>query len=103
MLSATTLTRLDGCYWLVGVILLNKNPDCWICHTGAQIYFSTQEKSLIFFVQSDDPSIYRNDPKILDGQVGQTVQRQIRLLLKDQSDQGLHCSPFVSFEGITPW
>ena len=25
---------------------------------------------------------------------GQTVQAQIRLLLKEQSDQGLHCLPF---------
>ena len=25
---------------------------------------------------------------------GQTVQTQIRLLLKEQSDQGLHCLPF---------
>ena len=25
---------------------------------------------------------------------GQTVQTQIRLLLEEQSDQGLHCLPF---------
>ena len=25
---------------------------------------------------------------------GQTVQTQIRLLLKEQSEQGLHCLPF---------
>ena len=27
---------------------------------------------------------------------GQTVQTQIRLLLKEQSDQGLHCSQIVN-------
>ena len=26
--------------------------------------------------------------------LGQTVQTQIRLLLEEQSDQGLHCLPF---------
>ena len=28
------------------------------------------------------------------GMPGQTVQTQIRLLLEEQSDQGLHCLPF---------
>ena len=37
---------------------------------------------------------YRNDPKILDRNALQTVQTQIRLLLEEQSDQGLHCLPF---------
>ena len=38
---------------------------------------------------------YLNDPKFF-GQIGlrQTVQTQIRLLLEEQSDQGLHCLLF---------
>ena len=36
--------------------------------------------------------VYRNDPIILDKLVGQTVYTQIRLLLKELSNQGLHCS-----------
>ena len=35
--------------------------------------------------------IYRNDPKFRTDRPGQTVQTQIRLLLEEQSDQGLHC------------
>ena len=36
---------------------------------------------------------YRNDPNFWDRQdwSGQTVQTQIRLLLEEQSDLGLHC------------
>ena len=40
---------------------------------------------------------YRNDPKFSDrysDRPGQTVQTQIRLLLEEQSDQGLHCLLF---------
>ena len=33
---------------------------------------------------------YRNDPKFSTDRFGQTVQTQIRLLLEEQSDQGLH-------------
>ena len=33
-------------------------------------------------------------PKFLTKWHMQTVQTQIRLLLKEQSDQGLHCLPF---------
>ena len=41
---------------------------------------------------------------LLMGQMGRTVQTQIRLLQKEQSDQGLHCLPFplqllVAFRG----
>ena len=32
--------------------------------------------------------------KVSDKIVMQTVQTQIRLLLQEQSDQGLHCLPF---------
>ena len=35
-------------------------------------------------------------PKFLTKCHMQTVQTQIRLLLKEQSDQGLHCLPFHS-------
>ena len=47
-------------------------------------------------------SVYRNDPKFSDRYAWansadpdqtQTVQTQIRLLLEEQSDQGLHCLP----------
>ena len=34
---------------------------------------------------------YCNDPKLPDRQVWQTVQTKIRLLLEEQSNQGLHC------------
>ena len=37
---------------------------------------------------------YRNDPKFQTDRSGQTVQAQIRLLLMEQSDQGLHCLSF---------
>ena len=37
---------------------------------------------------------YRNDPKFWTDKSGQTVQTQIRLLLEEQSDQGLHCLLF---------
>ena len=37
---------------------------------------------------------YRNDPKFLTDRFRQTVQHQIRLLLGEQSDQGLHCLLF---------
>ena len=36
---------------------------------------------------------YRNDPKFSD-RLGHTVQTQIRLLLEEQSDQGLKCLLF---------
>ena len=35
-------------------------------------------------------------PKFLTKWQMQTVQTQIRLLLKEQSDQGLHCLPFAT-------
>ena len=37
---------------------------------------------------------YRYFPKILDGQVWQIEQTQIRLLIEEQSDQGLHYLQF---------
>ena len=37
---------------------------------------------------------YRNDPKFSDRYAWATEQTQIRLLLEEQSDQGLHCLPF---------
>ena len=46
-------------------------------------------------MQSDQNPSYRNDPKFFwTDMPGQTVQTQIRLLLEEQSDQGLHCLPF---------
>ena len=39
-------------------------------------------------------SDYRNDPKFSTDRSGKTVQTQIRLLLEEQSDQGLHCLLF---------
>ena len=39
------------------------------------------------------PLIYCNNHKFSD-RSGQTVQTQIRLLLEEQSDQGLHCLLF---------
>ena len=38
--------------------------------------------------------LYHNDPNFRTYMPGQTVQTQIRLLLEEQSDQGLHCLPF---------
>ena len=35
-----------------------------------------------------------NDPKFSNRQAWQTVQTQIRLLLEEQFDQGLHCLQF---------
>ena len=35
-----------------------------------------------------------NDPKFSDKKVWQTMQTQIRLLLEEQSGQGLHCLLF---------
>ena len=46
---------------------------------------------------------YHNDPKFSDRHRSeQTVKIQIRLLLKEQSDQGLHCllSHWHLFDGI---
>ena len=37
---------------------------------------------------------YYNDPKFSDIQVGVNSADQIRLLLEEQSDQGLHCLLF---------
>ena len=37
---------------------------------------------------------HHNDPKYWTDTSGQTMQTQIRLVLKEQSDQGLHCLPF---------
>ena len=40
--------------------------------------------------------VYRNDPKFSDwySRPGRTVQTHIRLLLEEQTDQGLHCLQF---------
>ena len=43
---------------------------------------------------TDESQKYHNDPKFSD-RSGQTVQTQIRLLLEEQSDQGLHCLLFL--------
>ena len=43
-------------------------------------YFDAQSTLMIISFRTDMP--------------GQTVQTQIRLLLEEQSDQGLHCLPF---------
>ena len=56
----------------------------------------------IFFVLSVDRAcevrartfVYRNFPKFRTDRSGQTVQTQIKLLLEEQSDQGLHCLQF---------
>ena len=40
---------------------------------------------------------YRHDPKFSDGYLEQTVQTQIRLLLDQQPDQGLHCLQFILY------
>ena len=40
--------------------------------------------------------MYHNDPKFSDKQVGQTVLTQ-KLLLEEQSDQGLHCLLFYLY------
>ena len=37
---------------------------------------------------------YRNDPSFWTDRSGQIVQSQIKLLLEEQSDQGLHCLLF---------
>ena len=37
---------------------------------------------------------YPNDPKFSDRQFGETVQTQMRLLLKEESDLSLHCFLF---------
>ena len=37
---------------------------------------------------------YRNDSSFQTDRSGQTVQTQIRQLLEEQSDQGLHCLQF---------
>ena len=58
----------------------------------------------------DDVTVYFSDHQITEARTetvdtvlilsfqtdmpGQTVQTQIRLLLEEQSDQGLHCLPF---------
>ena len=42
---------------------------------------------------TDQSLSYHNDPKFIRS--GQTVYIQIRLLLKDPSDQGLHCLPLL--------
>ena len=38
--------------------------------------------------------LYRNDPKFQTDRSEQTVQNQIRLLLEELSDEGLHSLPF---------
>ena len=46
---------------------------------------------------SADPDVHLNTVMILSFRTdrsGQTVQTQIRLLLEEQSDQGLHCLQF---------
>ena len=40
------------------------------------------------------PETTVKNPNIETGRFEQTVQAQIRLLLKEQSDHGLHCLPF---------
>ena len=46
---------------------------------------------------------YRNDPKFWTNRSGQTVQTQIRLLLKEQSDQGLHCFTAGNLDNRSHW
>ena len=46
------------------------------------------------FMTKSHPKIYRNNPKFLDGQVWAISVDPIRMLLVEQSDQGLHCLPF---------
>ena len=48
---------------------------------------------------SKKDKVYNQDPTVMilnfrTDMSGQTVQTQIRLLLEEQSDQGLHCSLF---------
>ena len=54
-------------------------------------FFSLQENNqLVLFLQTTTVMIlnFQTDKP------GQTVQTQIRQLLEEQSDQGLHCLPF---------
>ena len=48
-------------------------------------------------------TVMSNDPMFCTDRSGQTVQIQIRLLLEEQSDQGLHCLlfPLHHFDKIT--
>ena len=57
---------------------------------------STDSDTLPLFRPSSSTGIY---PTVMilsfrTDMPGQTVQTQIRLLLEEQSDQGLHCLPF---------
>ena len=60
----------------------SKTPEDTFCHVEVHVHFCSTD-----FPCSG--GCYCNDPKF-----GQTLQTQIRLLLEEQSDQGLHCLPF---------
>ena len=50
--------------------------------------------ALFVFPHCGDSNEYHNEPKFWTNISGQTVQTLIRLLLEEQSDQGLHCLLF---------
>ena len=62
---------------------------CTVCHSicifWTQLLYMVEPRCLNFSVMI---LTFRTD------RPGQTVQTQIRLLLQEQSDQGLHCLPF---------
>ena len=68
-------------------------PFCWFCHEAALFLCYELKKNVmkctIFFGLITVMILsFRTDMP------GQTVQTQIRLILEEQSDQGLHCLPF---------
>ena len=75
----------------------------WTTNFHSLVHAYIVDKNLRFFVVSAlHLLIYFYTSKIITLMIlsfrtdrpGQTVQTQIRLLLEEQSDQGLHCLPF---------
>ena len=79
-----------GYYWLL--YLFKFSPSVWGCNVsenrdnGEVLDLKYQYKDFNFITVMIIS--FRTDMP------GQTVQTQIRLLLEEQSDQGLHCLPF---------
>ena len=75
---------------MAGVVKSKSNCSLYLVSKTVDMCFISSNTSYLF-----DPFIIT--VMILSFQTdrpGQTVQTQIRLLLEEQSDQGLHCLPF---------
>ena len=79
-------SHLQQLYSLV-CVRPGQNPHCWFSHFAAQMVTKSW-RAVQYTIMTLN---------FQTGRSGQTVQTQIRLLLEEQSDQGLHCLLFNSY------